>query len=159
MIVYHGSSVVVEHPDIRHSYRALDFGQGFYVTTVEEQARIWARRKAVYFGNERGILNRYRMAENVSGLNVKCFAPDLIEWLDFVCACRDGQLIYQDYDLIWGKVANDKVFRVIEKYKAGEWSREQALKEIRVYPGYDQAALISQRAIDQLLIFDGYREV
>ena len=159
MIVYHGSSVVVEYPDTQHSYRALDFGQGFYITTVKEQAVTWARRKAVYAGDGRGILNRYRMAEDESGLKVKRFAPDLMEWLDFVCACRDGQLIYRDYDLIWGKVANDKVFRVVEKYKTGEWSREQALKEIRVYPGYDQAVLITQRAIDQLLIFDGYLEV
>ena len=35
------------------------------------------------------------MVEDESGLKVKRFAPDLMEWLDFVCACRDGQLIYQ----------------------------------------------------------------
>lgn len=38
MIVYHGSDVIVEHPDVNHSYRDLDFGRGFYVTTVKEQA-------------------------------------------------------------------------------------------------------------------------
>ena len=38
MIVYHGSNMVVEHPDVNHSYRDLDFGRGFYVTTVKEQA-------------------------------------------------------------------------------------------------------------------------
>lgn len=38
MIVYHGSNVVVDHPDVNHSYRDLDFGRGFYVTTVKEQA-------------------------------------------------------------------------------------------------------------------------
>jgi len=25
MIVYHGSTVIVENPDVKHSYRALDF--------------------------------------------------------------------------------------------------------------------------------------
>jgi len=47
MIVYHGSNVVVEKPDVNHSFRPLDFGKGFYVTTVREQAIRWANRKAV----------------------------------------------------------------------------------------------------------------
>lgn len=36
MIVYHGSNVIVNNPDINHSVRPLDFGKGFYVTTVRE---------------------------------------------------------------------------------------------------------------------------
>ena len=46
MTVYHGSNVIVNKPDIEHSFRPLDFGKGFYVTTVKEQAERWARRKA-----------------------------------------------------------------------------------------------------------------
>ena len=49
MIVYHGSNVIVNHPDVEHSFRSLDFGKGFYVTTVKEQADRWARRKADIF--------------------------------------------------------------------------------------------------------------
>ncbi len=30
MIVYHGSNVIVKHPDIEHSFRPLDFGKGSY---------------------------------------------------------------------------------------------------------------------------------
>lgn len=37
MIVYHGGIDVIEKPDINHSYRPLDFGKGFYTTTVKEQ--------------------------------------------------------------------------------------------------------------------------
>ena len=99
------------------------------------------------------------MKEDWSNLKVKTFEPDLNEWLDFVCACRDGQPIYQQFDIISGKVADDKVFRVVEKYHSGDWERERALKEIRAYPNYDQTAFISQRAIEQLLTFKGYREV
>lgn len=29
MIVYHGPNVVVNHPDVEHSFRSLDFGKGF----------------------------------------------------------------------------------------------------------------------------------
>lgn len=38
MIVYHGSNMVIKQPDAVHSFRALDFGKGFYVATVREQA-------------------------------------------------------------------------------------------------------------------------
>lgn len=47
MIVYHGSDVVVDHPDVNHSYRNLDFGRGVYVTTAGEQAEKWARSAGV----------------------------------------------------------------------------------------------------------------
>ncbi|MBQ9633956.1 MAG: DUF3990 domain-containing protein [Schwartzia sp.] len=48
MIVYHGSTVVVRQPDVLHSYRRLDFGKGFYTTTVREQAERWADGKRTY---------------------------------------------------------------------------------------------------------------
>ena len=37
MIVYHGSTVLVEKPEIRRSAAFLDFGPGFYTTTSYEQ--------------------------------------------------------------------------------------------------------------------------
>ena len=59
MIVYHGSSEIVKKPDVLHSYRALDFGKGFYVTTNYEQVQRWARRKADLYHKDKayGIRN------------------------------------------------------------------------------------------------------
>lgn len=159
MIVYHGSSVVVEQPDILHSYHPLDFGKGFYVTTVYEQAERWARRKANLFGTDTAIVNCYQFSDDITGFRMKTFDDDLVEWIDFVCRCRDGALDYEAYDLIYGKVANDKVFRVVDMYKSGIWDRDRALKEVRVYETYDQLAFITQEAIDRLLTFDSYKEV
>lgn len=50
MIVYHGSTVIVENPDVRHSYRTLDFGMGFYVTTVREQAKSGRGERQTFWG-------------------------------------------------------------------------------------------------------------
>ena len=158
MIVYHGSSDIVRQPDILHSYRALDFGKGFYVTTVREQAERWARRKADLIGGK-AIVNQYQMSQDTSGLLVKTFPDDLMEWIEFVCDCRDGKPVYQPYDLVIGKVANDKVFRVVDMYHSGIWDKERALREIRAYPNYDQIAFITQTAIDQLLKYDSHWEV
>lgn len=159
MIVYHGSIEIIEKPDVKHSYRMLDFGMGFYVTTVREQAQRWAKRKADIFGKNKAIVNSYQMNDDVNGFLVKSFGEDLIEWIDFVCRCRDGEKDYLKYDLIFGKVANDKVFRVVDMYHTGIWDKERALKEIKVYPSYDQIAFVSQRAINGLLRFESFEEV
>ena len=45
MIVYHGTTEIIEKPDVKHSKKYLDFGKGFYLTTYEEQAKKWAVRK------------------------------------------------------------------------------------------------------------------
>ena len=159
MIVYHGSTEIIKQPDVQHSYRLLDFGQGFYVTTVKEQAVRWARRKAALKNGKVAIVNCYQMSETIGSLKYKTFPKDMMEWIDFVCRCRDGSLDYKEYDVISGKVANDKVFRVVDLYRTGVWEKDRALKEIKAYPNYDQTAFITQRAIEQLLEYDSYFEV
>lgn len=159
MILYHGSNVIVRNPDVKHSFRALDFGKGFYTTTVREQAERWAKRKASLYGQKKGIVSAYQMREVSSDIAHKDFADDLNDWIDFVCKCRDGGNDYLQYDLITGKVANDKVFRVVDMYHSGIWDKERTLKEIKVYPTYNQTAFITQKAIRQLLIYESYYEV
>ena len=46
MIVYHGSTLKVEHPICSFGRPNLDFGQGFYITDIREQAEEWASRQA-----------------------------------------------------------------------------------------------------------------
>lgn len=159
MKVYHGSTEYVKEPDVLHSYRPLDFGKGFYVTTVKEQAERWARRKADIYDKSMGIVSVYEMQEDMQNLTIKTFEENLCDWIDFVCACRDGKQIYQKYDVIFGKVANDKVFRVVDMYHSGIWEKERAINEIKVYKTYDQIAFITQRAIDRLLNTESYYEV
>ena len=158
MTVFHGSVCEVRCPDPSRSKRYIDFGPGFYVTDIQRQAERWARRKAARFGGK-AIVSTYSLNEDWLGYRVKTFPEASKEWLDFVCDCRDGGTEYQKYDLIYGKVANDKVFRVVDMYHTGVWDKERALKEIKVYPSYDQIAFISQAAIDQLLIFQSYEVI
>ena len=159
MIVYYGTTEVIEKPDICHSYRNLDFGKGFYVTTVKKQAERWAYRKAEMTFVPKGIVNIYRMKDVPSDFLVKDFPDDLDEWIDFVCSCRDGGQAYKDYDIIKGKVANDQVYRVVNFYRIGIWDKQRAIMEMKPYEIYDQIAFISQKAIDSLLTFQSSYEV
>lgn len=38
MRLYHASTSIIEKPDVLHSRDKLDFGKGFYLTTIREQA-------------------------------------------------------------------------------------------------------------------------
>ena len=62
MKVYHSSTVKVEYPDTAHSRSYLDFGRGFYLTTIREQAVKYAER-FLRRGSE-AWLNTYEMIYN-----------------------------------------------------------------------------------------------
>ena len=56
-MVYHGTTEIIEKPDVAHSKRYLDFGKGFYLTTYEDQAKKWAIRKGLR-RETKAIVNR-----------------------------------------------------------------------------------------------------
>lgn len=45
MILYHTSSVEVHNPDTLHSRKLLDFGIGFYLTSLQPQALKYGQLK------------------------------------------------------------------------------------------------------------------
>lgn len=96
---------------------------------------------------DKAYLNVYEMLEDTAMLRIKTFAEDLLEWIDFVCDCRDGKSNYLSYDIIKGKVANDKVFRVVDLYHAGSWDKERPIREIKVYPGYVRLHLLHRKQL------------
>lgn len=147
MIVYHGSTQVIENPDIYHSKKYLDFGQGFYVTTYEEQAKNWALRKASR-SNSKAIVNVYELDENWDNLNILSFQEDE-DWLNFVCECRRGLDIYKNYDIITGNVADDKVFRAVEMYFKGIWDAKRTIEELHYYKLNNQICIVNQNVLDK----------
>lgn len=57
MKLYHSSNTAVEHPDTIHSRYYLDFGKGFYLTTMQEQAVKYGQR--FIRRNQNAWLNSY----------------------------------------------------------------------------------------------------
>ena len=159
MIVYHGAIEEIKSPDVSHSLRNLDFGNGFYVTSVKEQAERWAKRKHILHPGSLCIVNVYEYSELTEQLSVLKFEDALDQWIDFVCACRDGKDDYKGYDIISGKVANDKVYRVLDMYRRGIWDKVRAISEMKIYETYDQIAFTSQEAIQKCLKFISSYEV
>lgn len=158
MRIYHGTTEVIENPDVKHSKRYLDFGKGFYLTTYETQAQKWALRKAMRKNTE-AIVNIYELDENWESFRVLSFEEENAKWLDFVCACRKGEALNSDYDVIIGNVADDDVFKTVDMYFRGLWDKEKVLNELRYYKMNNQICIVNQETIDKLLTYVDYYEV
>lgn len=158
MIVYHGTVGMIEKPDVKHSKRYLDFGKGFYLTSFEHQAKKWALRKALR-QEKKAIVNVYGLKDDLKNYRVLSFEKENEKWLDFVCACRRGEEINQEYDIIIGSVANDDVFKTVDMYFRGLWDKEKVLNELRYYKMNDQICIVNQKTLDEVLEFKKSYEV
>lgn len=137
MIVYHGSTKIIDNPDMTYSKKYLDFGRGFYLTAFEEQAKKWAIRKAMR-QQKSAIVNIYEISDNWADLNVLSFKEENEQWLEFVCACRKGSELNRKYDIVIGNVADDDVFKTIDMYFRGLWDKQKVLAELRYYKTNNQ---------------------
>lgn len=158
MIVYHGSSEKIEKPDVKFSKKYLDFGRGFYLTSFESQAKKWAIRKGMR-QNKPGIVNIYELKDNWKDYKVLSFEEENEKWLDFVCACRKGENLNKDYDIVVGNVANDDVFKTVDMYFRDLWDKKRVLEELRYYKMNDQICIVKQDILETVLEYKDSYEV
>lgn len=150
MLVFHTSDQFFDKPDVFHSRDALDFGKGFYVTRLKEQAEKYAKR---FLGLDKDAYVHVYEYTPAAEMKIKVFDSYDEEWLNFVCKCRKGEDIYKDYDIIEGGVANDKVFQTVDLYMAGIYNKEQALQNLIYEKPNNQLCFITQRSIERCLKF------
>lgn len=157
MRVYHASDCVVSSPDTEHSRDNLDFGRGFYVTTMRDQAVSYAQR--FLRRGRKAYVGEYDLDEDVfASLAVLEFSAYDDQWLDFVMACRAGA-DDTSWDVVVGGIANDRVFTTVDLYFAGEITKEEALGRLTYVKPNDQLCFRTQRAIDRALRFCGAEEL
>lgn len=148
MILYHGSFVAVEKPDLIHSRENVDFGKAFYTTPLYEQAEKWCK-KFKKLGKD-SFVSSYEFDEKKSEiLKVLKFDSYSEEWLDFILACRRG-LDKSDYDLVCGGVANDKVFNTVELFFDGLIEKSVALSRLQYEKPNLQIAFRTEKALFSL---------
>lgn len=157
MKLYHASTVAVEHPDVKHSRSNLDFGRGFYLTAMYNQAVRYAERftrrgKSAY-------VSEYELDENMPGFVLKHFEGYDEEWLDYVSICRHGGTPEQQYDAVEGGVANDKVFNTVDLYFAGVITKTEALGRLKYEKPNHQICILNEDMIERHLHFIKAEEV
>ncbi|MGL5086971.1 MAG: DUF3990 domain-containing protein [Clostridium sp.] len=160
MRVYHGSYIEIDTPKIIEPNRPLDFGTGFYVTSLQHQADRWAIAKS-RIKNSKAIVSVYNIDINEMKNNYKVKVFDFAneEWLDMIEMCRKSKMYMTEYDAIIGEVADDKVYDTINLYLDGLLPKELALKRIKYKYQNDQICIINKEILDRYLKFENSYEV
>ncbi len=147
MKLYHGSLDIIKNPKIILPNRRLDYGNGFYTTTSFLQAEEWAKRKMRQLV-EVSYVNVYEVDEKeLKNLAVLKFDKPTDEWIDFVMKNRQDETFLHDYDVVYGPVANDRVYIQFSLYEQGFIDKETLLKELKVYDLVDQMLFHTKKSL------------
>ena len=180
MILYQGSFLEIVKLDLVHSRPNLDFGRGFYVTPLYEQAAKWygkfkCRGKdgiisryeyypyllflkssfQIRFPNFSILLGTYLDCQNQSFCSTSSRINTKLKFqlLAISQNCRSGKDA-TDYDLVVGGVANDKVFNTVELFFDGLIDKKEAIKRLRYEKPNLQICFCTEKALS-LLHFEG----
>ena len=160
MIVYHGSTVPVEKPEIRTGETFLDFGRGFYTTTSEYQAERWAKIKMRREQQTVGYVAVYDFDFDAAkeSLLIQQFDTADMTWLQFVVENRRGISPAQTFDVYIGPVADDNVYQSIRLFETGVFNAEETVKRLKTEVLHDQWTFHTEKALSYCRFID-YKEV
>ena len=155
--LYHGSYIQVGKPLVKLGRKKVDFGQGFYLTKLRQQASSWAKAIAERKGrNAIPILSVYTFdydAVKSKDYRIKIFDSYNLEWLEYVVDCRKGGTKQTMYDIVEGGVANDNVIDTVEDYENHVITAEQALGQLKYKAVNHQICILNQNIVDNYLLF------
>lgn len=157
MRLYHGSNVEVRKPSLRFGREKTDFGKGFYTTTQKEQAEHWTSIKMDRTQTGKKTVSVYEIDDALlsdPALKIREFSGTDEAWLNFVVNSRKG--VKHDYDLVFGPVANDKVFTVVNLYESGVLDAPAAIAQLKAYKTYDQLSFHTLKVIKALRFVESY---
>lgn len=158
MKIYHGSLEVVEHPIILKPNRKLDYGDEFYTTTSKKQAKEWVERRMLEKHSTCGHINVYEFDDKMlPELNCLIFPEPNEEWAEFVMANRTKYNFTHDYDIVYGPVANDRVYLQFGLYEAGAISVDTLIRELKTYKLIDQYLFHTDKALTALRFIESIK--
>lgn len=124
MILFHGSNTIIESVDFDKCRPYKDFGRGFYLTEIEEQAMQMARRTATIYGGE-AIVTRFEFNEMEAKadpeLKIKQFVEPDKDWALFIMANRSKENLHptHEFDIVIGAVADDTIATLFRNFDDG----------------------------------------
>ena len=159
MILYHGSNAEVSRVDLSRCTKYKDFGQGFYLTSIKQQAREWAEKVARRFNAGKPTLNIYDFDDDRSGLKSLDFTEPDEKWAAFIINNRNrnftnhGDILSNHdnkYDFVHGLVANDDISTVLEAFLLGILPISEISKALTYKQLNDQYSFHTKKAVARL---------
>ena len=157
MKLYHGSNTAIRQIDFARCKPYKDFGQGFYLTEIEEQAVQMARRTAAIYGGE-PVVTLFEFDETSAmsddTLSIKRFAEPDEEWALFVMANRSytREQPVHEYDIVIGPVADDTIATLFRNFDDGIIDLPMLVAGLRYKKISSQYFFHSARAVQYLNI-------
>ncbi len=153
MTLYHGTFMDFQAIELGKCRPYKDFGRGFYLTDLEDQAIKMAEKKAKIFNGSPVIL-KYDFDERLLAngeLKVKQFSKPGQEWAEFIYKNRSRSCAFQhDYDIVTGPIADDGVAYLLDRYEEGTLTLEQLANELEFRDLNNQYFFGTEKALKHL---------
>ncbi len=162
MRLYHGSNTDIKEINLDMCRPYKDFGRGFYLTVMKEQAEKMAIRVARIYGGK-PVLNVYELEDKFmdnTDCNIKDFGVETSEeWARFVRNNRSRTFndfsnvecnFDNKYDIVIGPIADDDMALLFRQYENGMISFENMLSGMIYKKTTNQYSFHTERAISLL---------
>lgn len=162
LVLYHGSSYIIEKPVYGQGKDYNDYGRGFYCTKHLELAKEWACT-----GDKDGYANKYEIdMKNMKVLDLQSEEYDILHWLTLLIEYRKFRVTtpsmkksvqwlrdnfhidIENYDIIRGYRADDSYFSFARAFLNNEISLEQLSRAMRLGDLGEQIVLKSKKAFN-----------
>ena len=156
MKLYHGSNTKIEKIDLSKCRPYKDFGQGFYLTEIKEQAEKMASRTAHIYEGE-PIVTEFEFDESaLTKLSVKQFDGPNEEWALFVLANRskENQQPTHSYDIVIGPVADDDIAQLFRNFNDGYINLAMLVEGLKYKKVSSQYFFHTEDAIKYLKVYE-----
>ena len=156
MKLYHGSNTKIEKIDLSKCRPYKDFGQGFYLTEIKEQAEKMASRTAHIYEGE-PIVTEFEFDESaLTKLSVKQFDGPNEEWALFVLANRskENQHPTHSYDIVIGPVADDDIAQLFRNFNDGYINLTMLVEGLKYKKVSSQYFFHTEDAIKYLKVYE-----
>ena len=136
-VLYHGTNVSFEMPDVDAGREGMDFGKGFYLTPSLDTARKQADRVVAYSGGCPVVL-AFEFDEDAARRDGVVREYPLLDrtWVHFVMANRLGDESAADhnldrrYPIVHGHVADDRLMQILDDYENGDLTIEDVEQKL-----------------------------
>lgn len=164
MIIFHGSTEIVEVPVFGKGSENNDYGKGFYCTESLELAKEWACPTV-----QDGFANQYEF--DMTGLNVMYLNRDGYSILNWIAILLQNRIFPKrspiarqaseyllngflpdttGYDVIWGYRADDSYFTYAKDFLNNTISVGQLARAMKLGELGEQVVLMSPKAFEQI---------
>jgi len=139
MKLYHGTNCSIKDIDLTKCRPYKDFGRGFYLTEIKQQAEEWALKISERFGNKPKIIEYEYLLNSNLGLNILTFEKPCIEWAYFIMNNRNSNLseVFGNldnrscqYDIVEGPVGNDDIAVTLNQFIQGLLDENLLVKQL-----------------------------